>query len=128
MPEIVAFATAIAPVAAVAGAGVAVYTAVESKRQAKKARSQAKKQAGMQAELAREQLEQVEWQAGEYYDISRKQMELQAQAHNIETLATLIERRSAAKPAARVYTLPVAKTYTPAQQINIAIDKLFKAG
>ncbi|MHC4397818.1 MAG: hypothetical protein ACYS1A_19410 [Planctomycetota bacterium] len=118
-------AIAIAPVAAV---GVGVHGITESRSQAKKARSVAKKQTGIQAELAREQMEMQEWQAGEYYDISEKQMELQAQQQNIKTLATLIEQKQKDQPGPKVFTLPAAKTTTPVQDINRAIQNLFKAG
>lgn len=113
-----AAATALAPAALVTGAGVGVYTAVKSASEAEKARSQA-------ASQFREQMEFTEKQAGEYYQLTGKQMELQAQASQIQTLANLITR--ARQPAApQVFTLPPAKEYSAVEQINQAIDKILR--
>lgn len=106
------------PIAAVVIAGVAVYSAVESKREAKKARSQAEEQWNQQ--------QQRELEAGEYFeDLSRQQMELQSQSSNIKTLADLIERQRQPVPR-QVITLPPAKEYSAVEQINQALDRLFK--
>ena len=101
------------------GAAVGVYSVVEGRRQAKA------------AESAADQYAQAEWEsrereAGEYFDLTQKQMELQAQSSNIKTLATLIERESQ-PPRRQVITLPPATPYNALEQINIAIGKLFAA-
>jgi len=97
--------------AAIAGGGAAVYSAVEQKKAADEA---AKKQ--------EEWYEFQERQAGEYMDLNREQMELQAQYANIKTLADAItEQRTEPRP---VYTLPPAKSYDFAQNVNRAVDSV----
>ena len=115
MPAIFGGWTALA---AVASGSAAVYTAVKSGREAEKAREAAKKRAG-------QELEFMEKQAGEYYQLSSQQMELQSQASQIKTLANLIGQ--ARQPAApQVFTLPAAKKYSAVEQINQAIDKMLR--
>ncbi|MBW8003345.1 MAG: hypothetical protein FVQ80_15250 [Planctomycetes bacterium] len=70
---------------------------------------------------------QRDLEAGEYFEeLSTKQMELQAQAANIRTLADLIASQRQTEPETRIFTLPAQKTQTPIQQINLAIDKLLR--
>lgn len=122
MPPLAAVATAavsaaVSAVAAVApalpaiGAGVGIYSAVESRRQAAKQFS--------------EQQEFAERQAGEYYQLTAKQMELQTQASQIKTLANLIgQTRQPAAP--QIFTLPAAKKYSAIDQINQVIGKMLR--
>ena len=117
MPPIAAAAIAIAPAVA---AGVGVYSIVEGRRQAKEAESAAEKYSQMQ-------WEQTERQAGEYFDLTQKQMELQAQSQNITTLVDLITARSGQESAPRILTLPQPQTLSPVAQLNAAIDRLFRA-
>ncbi len=109
-----ATATGWLAVGAMTAAGTGAYMAVESRRASKKAEKLAEKQMGFQ-----------ERQAGEYYTLTKKQMELQAQESNIKTLADIIE--STKKPQApQFYQLPPAKEYSPIDEINRAIDKMFR--
>lgn len=99
-------------------AAATVYTSVTSERAAKKAQSKAEK-------FREEELESREQQAGEYYQLSAQQMELQSQASQIKTLANLITE--AKQPAApQVFTLPAAKEYSAVEQLNRAIDKIVR--
>lgn len=110
-------AVAAAPLTA-AGLGVGGYQVIKSTQEAEKARSQAASQFAQQQEFA-------ERQAGEYYQLSGQQMELQAQMSSIKTLANLItETRQPAAP--QVFTLPAAKKYSAVEQINQAIDKIVR--
>jgi len=117
MAPLAAFAVAAAPVVA---AGAGVYAVVEGRRQAKKAQSAAD-------EFAQREWETQERQAGEYFDLTQKQMTLQAQTSNIKTLVDLIRRKSGQAAEPRIYTLPKTETLTPVAQINQAIDRLFRA-
>lgn len=118
MPPLAAVAAAAITAAPVVAAGTGVYMAVKSSREAEKARSEA-------ASQFREQMEFTEKQAGEYYQLSSQQMELQSQASQIKTLANLITE--ARRPAApQVFTLPAAKKYSAVEQINQAIDKVLR--
>ncbi len=121
MPATAAGWTALAAVATV---GVVTYSAVESRSEQKEAKSEAKKQRFQQQEQLRRELGR-ELEAGEYFEeLTRKQMELQAQSSNIKTLAALIEQQS--QPAARqILTLPAATETSAVDQINQAIGKLF---
>lgn len=120
MPALAAFAIAAAPAV---GAGVGVYSLVEQSKARKAAASAAERATA----IRQEELEFAEKQAGEYYQITAKQMELQAQAGQIETLANVLERTK--QPAApRVITLPAAKKYSPIENINRAIGNLLRAG
>ena len=74
-----------------------------------------------------EQMYQTDLEAGEYYrEISVQQMELQAQSANIQTLADLIAKKNAPKPP-QLITTPAPVEYSPVQQINQALAKLFAA-
>lgn len=129
MPPLVAATVAIASTAASAvaaivpalpaiGAGVGAYTGIKSTIQVEEARSEA-------ASQFRQQMEFTEKQAGEYYQLSSQQMEMQAQASQIQTLANLITE--ARRPAApQIFTLPAAKEYSAVEQINQAIDKVLR--
>lgn len=129
MPGFGAFLTAIggAAVAAapVAGAAAGVYSVVEGRRQAKKAESAAE-------EYAQREYEMQERQAGEYFDLTKEQMRLQTQAKDIVLLSDIFKSQQQKQepepqPATQqVLTLPAATTYTPAQQINMAIDRMFR--
>lgn len=100
------------------GLGVGGYQVVKSTSEAEKVRSQAASQFAQQQAF-------TERQAGEYYQLSTQQMELQAQASQITTLANLITE--ARRPAApQVFTLPPAKEYSAVEQINQAIDKMLR--
>ena len=101
--------------------GTAAATIYTSGKQTKAAKSEAKKTRLQQEEQFGRQLE-----AGEYYaELSKEQMELQSQMSNIRTLANLLEAKGQPK-APQVFTLPEAKTYTPAEQINRAIDQFIR--
>ena len=118
MPAVVAFAIAAAPVAAVVVGGIAI---TESRKARKAGKSESKKARLQQQEQFGRELE-----AGEYFEeLTKQQMELQAQSSNIKTLATLIEQRSQ-PPAQQLITLPATKEYSAVDQINQAIGKLFK--
>jgi len=118
MPPLAAVAAAAVTAAPAVAAGTGIYMAVKSSREAEKARSQA-------ASQFREQMEFTEKQAGEYYQLSAQQMELQSQASQIQTLANLIGQ--ARQPAApQVFTLPAAKEYSAVERINQAIDKMLR--
>jgi len=119
MPALAAFAIAAAPAV---GVGVGVYSLVEQSKARKEAASAVERAAA----LRQEELEYQEKQAGEYWEITEKQMELQAQAGQIETLANVLERtRQPAEP--RIVTLPAAKKYSPIENINRAIGNLLRA-
>lgn len=126
MPGVGAFLMAIggAAVAAapVAGAAAGVYSIVEGRRQAKKATSAAEK-------YAQQEYESQQRQAGEYFDITREQMRLQTRAKDLFLLSDIYKSQRQVEEQAQqvqVLTLPAAKTYTPAQEINIAIDRMFR--
>lgn len=115
MPATAAGWTALA---AMTAASAGVYTAVKSSREAEKTREAAERRTGQEYEY-------MEKQAGEYYQLSSQQMELQAQASQIKTLANLITE--ARRPAApQVLTLPAAKEYSAVEQLNQAIDKIVR--
>jgi len=102
-------------VAAVVTAGAVVYGV----------RKQSKAQEEAQ-DLA-EQMYQTDLEAGEYYrEISVQQMELQAQSANIQTLADLIAKKNQPQPP-QLITTPAPVEYSPVQQINQALAKLFAA-
>lgn len=76
------------------------------------------------AAIYQQELEFKEKQAGEYFEITKQQMELQAQAGQIRTLANVLQRPPPAEP--RVITLPAAKTYSPIENLNRAIGKFLR--
>ena len=102
-----------------AGTGIyGAYTTYRSTKEAEKARSAA-------TEMRQREMEFAEKQAGEYYQLSQQQMELQAQASSISTLANLIAVKR--QPAQQVaFTAPPAKVYSAADRINLAIGDFFK--
>lgn len=107
-------AGAAAAAAPAIGAGVGVYSTIEAGRAAKAAESKQE-----------DYLAAQERQAGEYYNLTRQEMELQSQASQIKTLANLIQsRRQPAEP--KIFTLPAAKTYGPVERINRGISDLLK--
>ncbi len=87
-----------------------------TREQTKAAEKQAKKQRAFIT-----QREQRQLQAGEYFEeLSREQMELQSQMSQIRLLSDVITSRRQAEP--RILQLPSAKTFTPVERINAAID------
>lgn len=114
----------IIPAIITAGATTAGMAILQSKSE-KKAEERQKKQIEAQQEAQAKQL-QFETLAGEHWEeLTLKQMEMQSQTHQIQTLAQLIGEEG--KPAApQVLTLPPAKTYTPLEEFNRAIDRLLK--
>ena len=107
--------------APVAGAAAGVYAVVEGQRRAKKAESAAE-------EMAQQQWAATERRAGEHFDLTTEQMELQAQQANIMTLAdVLTSKPKAAAPAPQMFTIPPAKSYGAFDRINQAIDDLVRA-
>ena len=100
-----------------AAIGTAAYSAEQQKKEAKRQIKAAEKAQAKQF--------QFETEAGEHWEeLNLQQMELQSQSHQIQLLANLIEKQSQPEPA--VFTLPAAKTYSPVDRINQAIDELFK--
>ena len=131
MPPLAAAVTAVGSVAAAgagalaaavpaiaAGTGIfGAYTTYQSTKQAEKARSTAE-------HFRQEEMRFAEKQAGEYYQLSQQQMELQAQASQITTLANLIAAKR--QPAQQqVFTAPAAKQYSVIDRLNQAIGNLF---
>lgn len=77
------------------------------------------------AAIYQQELEFREKQAGEYFELTKGQMALQAQAAQIQTLANILEERmQPARPL--VFALPAAKEYGPIENINRAIGNLLK--
>lgn len=116
-----ALAWAVGPglvVTAAAVGGGLVYAS--TKEQTKSAEKEAKKQ---RAFIAGRELRQLE--AGEYFEeLSREQMELQSQMGQIKLLSDVITSQRQAEP--RILQLPAAKTYTPVERINSAIDDFLR--
>lgn len=99
--------------------GIAAYSAIETVTQTKSAQKEAKKQARAQA--------QREQEAGEYWqELNRQQMELQAQTSQMNLLANIIGNQP--QKQSPVLQLPPAKTYTPIERMNQAIDDWLKGG
>lgn len=114
--SLIGAATAAAPAI---GAAAGVYSIVEGKRQAKKAESAAEK-------LAQQEYEFMERRAGEHFDLTQQQMELQSMYANISTLADVIVAKREPTPP-QVFTIPPAKTYGVIARINQAIDDAVRA-
>ncbi len=112
--------TAAMPLIYASMAGAAVAGGIQyfgSKEQTKAAKSIAKKQ---QAAIAQRELE-----AGEHWEeLNREQMELQSQMSQIKLLSDVITSKRQGAP--RILQLPAAKTYTPAERMNAAIDDFLK--
>ena len=103
-------------------AGGASY--LVGKEQSKTAKGIAKKQQAAVAQQ-RADAEQRELEAGEHWEeLSREQMELQSQMSQIKLLSDVITTKRQSEPV--VLQLPAAKTYTPAERINAAIDDFLK--
>ena len=106
---------------AIAVAAVVVASsAVVSKQMGDSQREKAKKEASKAAEAAKKQFE---LQAGEYDEINKKQMAvnaLQSQTANLSKL--LIAENS----PPRILTLPSAESTAPLDRINRAIDDWIK--
>lgn len=100
-----------------AAVGTAAYATETQRKAASKAQSSAEKQ---QAAAQQRELE-----AGEHWEeLNREQMELQSQMSQIKLLSDVITTRRQSEP--RILQLPAAKTYTPAERINAAIDDFLK--
>ncbi len=106
--------------APVAGAAAGVYAVVEGQRRAKKAESAAE-------ELAQQQWAATERRAGEHFDLTAEQMELQAQQANIMTLADVLTSKPRTSPTPQMFTIPPAKTYGAFDRINQAIADILRA-
>jgi len=99
-------------------------TVIAQEQARKSASKQQKKQ--MQAAKAM-QAEQLGFEtlAGEHWEtLTREQMVLQSQAHQMNTLADLITVEQG--PAMQILTLPPAKTESPLNRLNQAIDDLLR--
>ncbi|RKY11473.1 MAG: hypothetical protein DRP65_04220 [Planctomycetota bacterium] len=96
-----------------------------SQQQAKKAEEKAqKKQMRAAAEMQAKQQE-FETLAGEHWEtLNKEQMELQAGAHQMNTLLELIKQEGG--PERQVLTLPPAKVESPAERFNRAVDDLLR--
>jgi len=73
------------------------------------------------------QAKQLEFEtlAGEHWEtLSREEMVLQSQAHQMNTLVDLISAEQ--EPATQILTLPPAKTEAPLDRLNQAIDDLIR--
>ena len=91
-----------------------------TREQTKSAEKIAKQQRAAQQQGQLRQLE-----AGEYFEqLSREQMELQSQMSQIRLLSDVITSRRQAEP--RILQLPAAKTFTPVERINSAIDDFLR--
>lgn len=110
-------ATVVATYFMIAASAAAIYGTVQQVRIAKKSASAQKK-------MAASQLAQQDVYAGEYFELSKRQMELQSQQRQIDTLADLI---TADDQGRQVLTLPVAEV-SPLHQLNAAIDRMLKGG
>lgn len=106
-----------ATIATVSVAAVTIYSAIEQRKLAKKSLSAQKK-------LASRQLEQKGQYAGEYLQLTKRQMEMQSEQRQIDTLADLIAAKSD-KPR-QVFTLPPAKEHSAIDKINMAIGQMLK--
>jgi len=96
-----------------------------AQKQAKDAaEKQQKKQIQAAAAMQAKQLE-FETLAGEHWEtLSREEMVLQSQAHQMNTLVDLISAEQ--EPATQILTLPPAKTEAPLDRLNQAIDDLIR--
>ena len=91
-----------------------------TREQTKSAEKIAKQQRAAQQQGQLRQLE-----AGEYFEqLSREQMELQSQMSQIRLLSDVITSRRQAEP--RILQLTAAKTFTPVERINSAIDDFLR--
>lgn len=105
--------------------GTTAITMTAQRHQEKKAEKKAKKEKAEAMARAQQQQDAYAMMAGEHWDeINREQMELQAQEGQMALLLDIIKDKQ--KPPARVYVMPPAKTYTPVQRINMALDQIFK--
>lgn len=96
-----------------AAIGAFAYSSVKSARTQEKA-----------VEAQEEYYEAQIRSAGEYRELTKQQMEMQAQESNIVTLSKLIEQRSR-PPQQQVLTTPVmSAAYSIVDRINIAIGNL----
>ena len=117
LSTLLTFAVTYAPVAAVVVGAMAI---VQSRSQAKKAKSESKKQRIQ----ASQSLASQDYYAGQYLDLTERQMEIQGKQRAIDTLANVIEDSEQAPR--QIVTLPPAKSYSALEQINLSIDKFVK--
>ena len=104
--------------------GTTAIAMTAQRKQEKKAEKRAKQEKA-EAMAKMQQQEGIAMQSGEYWDaINREQMELQSQENQMVLLMDIIKDKQ--KPPAQVYMLPPAKTYTPVQKINLALDQFFR--
>lgn len=103
--------------AAIMGGSVAGATAVTAEVQ-RKAASKA------QSKAMEEQRKVRELEAGEYTELTEKQMKIQALTSQTRTLAELIDREDGRTP--QIYTLPSVQSTNPIDRINAAIDDFIK--
>lgn len=105
--------------------GTTAIAITAQRQQEKKAEKKAKKEKAEMLARAQQQQDAYAMMAGEHWDeINKQQMELQAQEGQMALLLKLIQDKK--QPPAQVYILPPAKTYTPVQKINMALDQIFK--
>ena len=112
----ISFWTAV--VVALIGAGAVAATTEVQRREASKARSVAEA-----AERKRQQA--IELEAGEYVELTEKQMKIQALQSQTRTLVELIDIQDGTA-APQIYTLPAAQSTDPLDRINAAIDDFIK--
>ncbi len=97
-----------------------------TQRQAEKAAEKRQKKQIQAAQAAQAKQLGFETLAGEHWEtLSKEQMILQSQAHQMNTLVDLISAEQ--EPAAtQILTLPPAKTEAPLDRLNQAIDDLIR--
>jgi len=120
MAAAVAVGTAAVAAAPAIAAGTGIFMAYSTTKQAEKARSSAQSRFESEFELQ-------EKQAGEYYQLSQAQMELQSQSSQITTLANLIAAKR--QPAqAQQFTTPAVAAAPQGSifdRMNRAIGSMF---
>lgn len=102
-----------------AAAGTTAIVQHQTAKSASKAQSAAQERA---QDAARKQ---YELEAGEYQELTEKQMKIQAMQSQTRTLVELIDKQDQAA-APQVYTLPVPQSKDPIGRINAAIDDFIK--
>ena len=101
-------------VAAAITGGAMIYSSREERKASEKA---SKKAAEMQARQL-----QYETEAGEHFEeLNLKQMEMQSQQHQIQLLTDLISKQDQPQ---QIVTLPAARSYSPVDRINQALEEI----
>lgn len=123
--------TIVAIIAAGAAIGTTVYSANQANKQQKRAlnaQREAEARAKKEAEEQRKrELREYEAQAGEYLEMTKKQIELQTGRDTIQGLLAYAEKNK--KPTQNdIYYLQPAENPSPVEQLNRAIDRLLKGG